>query len=429
MRENRLRSSIRFGLVAWWIVLVRLAWPDGSGAGLGDRIFDKLDLGARLGPLGQDLFSQSYMRASIVTLLVIGAMPLAAGLVALLRMVARADVRASKADPLARLRDAVARRPRAAALASAVPGLLAALATFLVYPVAASDGAAALLIAVSGGAALAAGAMSAVVARGLLHLLVAPLETAAPGDEGTQAEGHTFAAVAVTREARAAVGVLAAISLAVVGAVVALPLSALDSAAYWAALLGYVALAGASAVAYRRVSRVALGLDGVRVEGSSRRRFFAYRDLDEVVSLGGEILLRREDRTVLRLQLHGRDAERREAIALRLEACIARARAPGAAHRLARGETDYRRAGASREELWEVLEAPAAEPAARARAAAALAVGSGDDDRRRLRVAAAHCAEPATRVALLRIAEVEFEEAEAAGAVLLPAKRMSYPGP
>ena len=70
---------------------------------------------------------------------------------------------------------------------------------------------------------------------------------------------------------------------------------------------------------------------------------------------------------------------------------------------------DYRAAGVDDEILWSVVEAPRAEPTARAGAAAALAPKLGDGDRARLRVAAGSSALPELRTALEDIAAADAE--------------------
>ena len=425
MREGRSRSLTAAALAAGWALLLWSAWPRVFGKSLLERLFWMLGdaLGAVLGKVGGDFGWALYMRMAVLVALALGVAPAAAALVLGARMLARAQLRATGTDPLVPVRAWAARRPRALAALLAAPGaLLAALSFLRHWPHA--DVPDVLAAALS---ALLAMGTSAVFGRGLFGLLQAPLDAgAAEAEEG--ADGFAFAAVAVTRETRAAVGALGVVSLGVAALLVTMSPTALQSDANLAGLAAYVAALAAAAAAFRGASRIALGLDGVLVMGSSRRRFFGYHDLDGVaVTPAGDLVLQRGGRAALRLQLHGKDAGRRAAIVARLEAGIQRARAPGAAHRLAeaataeqlahaaRGETGYRRASATREELWEVLEAPAADAAARTRAAAALAVGSGGEDRARLRVAAEHCAEPATRAALLRIVEAEGEaEAEAA---------------
>ena len=44
-----------------------------------------------------------------------------------------------------------------------------------------------------------------------------------------------------------------------------------------------------SALLFRRASRVAVGVDGVRVAGTSRTRFYGYKDLDGVRVNGGDV--------------------------------------------------------------------------------------------------------------------------------------------
>jgi len=163
------------------------------------------------------------------------------------------------------------------------------------------------------------------------------------------------------------------------------------------------------------------------VTGSSRTRFFAYHDIDAVqATRGGDVLLFRNDRAVLRLQLHGEDQGRHEAIAERIREGLAHARAPrggGAARladalgtaslaRAAQGLGSFRAPGVTRDELWELVEAPGTAATSRAAAAEALASGADPADRTRMRVAAERCAEPLARSVLTRVAGVEEGEEE-----------------
>lgn len=233
-----------------------------------------------------------------------------------------------------------------------------------------------------------------------------------------------FSAVAVTREARGLVAAFAAANVAFVAAVLMLPITARH---VWA----FAAFALLGVFAFRRASRIAVGLDGVLVMGTSRRRFFGYRDLDAAeVAASGDIILRRGRREVLRLQLSGDDVPRLAAIVDRIRAGIARARdqAGDVAQRFAEtanaaalsqaahGHAHYRGRAASREDLLALVESPATDAAARAAAAGALGRAADADERQRLRVAAGLCAEPEARAVLLRVAgaapEAEAEESD-----------------
>jgi len=220
-----------------------------------------------------------------------------------------------------------------------------------------------------------------------------------------------------------------------VGAALAasLPFETLIDNRVLAAGLVYIALIAAAASEFQRASRIAVGNDGILVSGTSRTRFFGYHEVDGAEGTDrGEIVLRRGEAVVLRLQLHGDDAMRRDELLARVRGQIARAAALAGGHaqrlaqaasaaelgRAARGGGDYRAAGSTRDDLWEVVEAPIAASERRRAAAAALAASFDGDDRARLRIAAEHCADPAARAALLRIAEgvaeAELEEDEEA---------------
>jgi hypothetical protein len=342
------------------------------------------------------------------------------------RMIARASLRATGADPRARLQRWIEERPRTVRALLAAPAALTLNLDLVgrVLEAAVTRPVAAAVWLVAGIAAPALGVW--LLARSLLRGMLAPLVH--EGEAERSADGFSFSAVAVTREARAAVALLAVATLAVLAALVFMPTTAGDPRVP-PALLAYTVLAATAAAAFRRASRVALGLDGVRIGGTSRTRFFAYRDLDAVeATFAGDILLRRHGRVVLRLQLHGEDASLREAIVARLRDAIAVAGTPGggAAHRLAesaspallaqaaRGDGNYRAPGATREELWEVVEKPSANGKARTLAANALARGGDREDRARLRIAAERCADPETREALEKLAASEAQAEEEA---------------
>src|SRR5262249_17736124 len=163
------------------------------------------------------------------------------------------------------------------------------------------------------------------LARGLGRWALTPLVYDDERERG--ADGFVFSAVAVTWEARAAVVLFAMVMLAANAAFVLVPTVA-SSPNTSTAFLAYTAFPAAFSLGFRRASRIALGFDGVRIGGTSRTRFFAYRDLDAVeTTRAGDVVLRRHGRVVLRLQLHGRDASLRGAIVERLRGAIAQAAA------------------------------------------------------------------------------------------------------
>lgn len=283
----------------------------------------------------------------------------------------------------------------------------------------------------------AAFAITALVRR-YLALLAAP--PARPEDlvlAGAGEDEIYFSAVAVTREARGLVAGFAVATLGVMAALVALPVTTLaENGLPFLAVYG--ALAASAAAAYHRASRIAVGTDGVFVTGTSRRRFFAYRDLEAAeIASSGEIVLRAGGRVKLRLQLIGGDAPRMEAIVARMAAGIERARAQGAdgAQRFmetatakslakaAHGRGDYRERAVSREDLLTIVESPATTAEGRAAAAAALERAANATEHARLRIAAERCAEPEARAMLLRIAgdrpedEAALETAEDEAAI------------
>ncbi|HSO35507.1 MAG TPA: hypothetical protein VLT33_23420 [Labilithrix sp.] len=345
----------------------------------------------------------------------------------LVRTVARARVRAGLADPLERARAfAAGRSPARAHVLAAAPALAwVALNARHYAHVAADQSPYALLPGIVLPAAVALLAHVVLARRGLRALLAPTLDEHEAASEEAQAEGFTFDAVAVTRETRGAVGGLAAVSAAMALAMVLLPVSSMRSPSFVAALAAYVALTAGAAALFRRASRVSIGLDGVLVRGSSRTRFYGFRDVDRARVRGGDLELLRGERVVVRLQLHGKDAARRDALLTRLEAAIARARAErdepavsfvsGATRadmtRAAEGGGDYRQPAVSREQLWSVLEGPAIDTAARRAAAEALAGSRDPAERARLRVAAEHCAEPAVRARMQELLDDDASDA------------------
>jgi hypothetical protein len=277
--------------------------------------------------------------------------------------------------------------------------------------------------------------------RALLLGLLTPLTGEAAGEP---AEGFTFSAVAVTPETRAAVGGLLAITVAVIALYAGLEGRFVYSSEGVLGLIAYVALAVGAAFVFQRASRIGIGFDGVLVRGSSRTRFFAYREIDTVeATRWGDVLLRSDGHLVLRLQLHGPDEGRHQAIADRIQVGILRARdlrgggsarlaeAVGTAPlaRAAQGVSSFRAPGVSREELWELVEAPGTRGDARAAAAEALALGAGFEDRSRMRIAAERCADPSTRAVLERVAAGREDEEEDDGAVVRRVRRLDLPRP
>jgi hypothetical protein len=221
----------------------------------------------------------------------------------------------------------------------------------------------------------------------------------------------TFSAVAVTARTRGAVAALALASAGMVAWVSTLSLTALvDHPGLMAVLAAYVAAAAGAAAAFRRTSRIVVGIDGLR----AGHAFHAYRDLDEARARGADLELVRRGRVVLRLQMHSDDAGRRDEVLARLGEAIRAARSvdtrgaaavvqamPSAKVASASvGGQSYRFPALSREQLWELVEGPTTDATTRTAAAEVLAVGLDDTDRSRLRVAAARSAEPRVRVAL-----------------------------
>ncbi len=359
------------------------------------------------------------------------------------RMVARAHTRAGHVDPLDRVRDFARVHPKVTGALLCLPGVLWSMLFLRWY-----RGTALELLPRFVLPALISGYGHLALARFGLRALLAPTLSEAESEPVDVTKDEIrFNAVAVTRETRAAVGVVAALSVVMAAAALVLPIGTLmHDARFFAAVSGYVAVVLAGTAFFRKASRIAIGLDGVLVYGTSRTRFFAYRDLDGARTRSGDLEILRGSKVVLRLQLHGHDATRRDAVLERLKASLTRANdeqndattgyVASASSldlvRAAQGAGDYRRAAVSREQLWAVVEGPAIDSASRKAAAEALAHSCDEGERARLRVAAEHCAEPMVRIALHQLAElaeaIDDDEAGSTPAQLRAAPRAASSG-
>jgi hypothetical protein len=269
------------------------------------------------------------------------------------------------------------------------------------------------------------------IARAWTHDLLAPTMPSKTSEPlALEVDEILFSAVAVTRETKAAIAALAALTLGVIAFIATRPIGELfRDQRLIAVIVSYVGVAAASAFAFRRASRISVGVDGVYVGGTSRPRFYAYRNMDAVRVRNGDIELVKNERVVLRLQLHGEDATRREAIVARIEAGLAQAREverDAAAHfvtsrsrekvsNAVEGKLDYRMPSVSPDALWSLVEGSGVDAATRTAAAEALAHSGGTVDRGRFRVAAIHCADPKVRVVLEELGSEDGEEAAASG--------------
>ncbi|HZU84984.1 MAG TPA: hypothetical protein VE987_18765, partial [Polyangiaceae bacterium] len=323
----RLRST---KLEALWVVLgvlgswaLRLTAVMWLGAWLQVRAYGDWYKGTAAGSPVYYLLDQLFRQLVTTLDVAIAAGTLAMPLVLLARLLARARVRSGRADPLDRVRRWTERHPRMTRALTAVPGALTTAAvslemarrgwtTSLPYAVVPLLG------------------LTWLTRLGLRALLAPTLGAAADEAPHTVADDEiVFSAVAVTRETVATVGAFAVLPLV---AVLALTLlgprgDAGENGAFVAVMLTYIAVAGGGAALFQRASRIAVGIDGVLVRGTSRTRFVAYRDLDAVTVHGANVDLVRAGRVVMRLQLHGEDAARRGPIVARIEEKIARAAA------------------------------------------------------------------------------------------------------
>jgi hypothetical protein len=404
---------------------IRVNWYQGVVTDAIYRILSGFPSAARYA----DMIFQDFVQVFAITFgvtLFFGTVFAVLGAVA--RMLARARIRAGQVDFLDRVRGWTAAHPSATRVLPAIPAILFGLR--LVWPGpfelhhldewlgGLARGAAPLLLAMWG--------MTGMTRKGLRSLLAPTMGGAAQSQTrfDISADEIAFDAVAVTRETLAMVGVFTAITLAVPAFIWTRPILELFTSTSIFYFVGaYIAFAGAGAYAFRKASRVAVGLDGVHVHGTSRARFFAYRDIDSARTNGSDLELVKRGKVVLRLQLHGEDAARRDAVLARITENIARVREGRGAvaaqlvasatkehlARLAEGAGDYRLATLTREQLWALVEGPEIEASARQAAAEALVRSSDPAERARLRVAAEHCAEPMVRVALEEIAGEEEE--------------------
>ena len=352
------------------------------------------------------------------------ATPFLAALGALARVLARARVRAGEVDPLARVRVFAKKH---AALTVASPAML-----WLAYSAAhyvRHDHIYRLPFAV---AAPLVFLVQLLVTRFALAALLAP--TLDTNDEAKDlalaADDFDFAAVAVTREAKLKVKGLVVLTVAMVASLLAVP--TFDNIVLDVGVALYVPLALSLAIYFRRASRISVGLDGIHIRGSSRSRFYAFSDLDDARTNGSTIEILRAGRETLRLQLHGPDAARRDALVHRLSAALARAAderdAPvtrfvnnatrDALARVADGSVSYREAAVSRDQLWAALEGPSVAPVARVAAAEVLARNPDPSERARFRIAAERCAEPSARARMHELLEDEEEQSDGAAGLV-----------
>jgi hypothetical protein len=349
-----------------------------------------------------------------------GTLILASGLAplgAMVRMIARARIRVGQRDLLDPVRAWMSAHPQLTRALFATPGLFALHA--LLWPGHHGTEPLDRLLVVAPASLLVAWGLYALSKRGARALLAPTLEGESASTMTIGADEIVFDAVAVTREAKGIIAALAALPLAVVALIGSRPLASLfhDRWPFYV-MASYIVVATVTAVVFQKASRVAVGVDGVHVRGTSRAKFHAYRDLDGARANGADIELVRRGRVVVRLQLHGQDAARRDAVLARMTNNIARVKSGGRAMaaqmvasasedalaRVAHGAGDYRVAALTREQLWALVEGPEIAGDARRAAAAALAKASDERERDRLRVAASLCAEPQVRIALEEMA-------------------------
>ncbi len=393
--------------------------------------------GHRVDAVLRDLVKDTASVLALPLHALIASVTVAVPLALLVRMVARARLRAGLPDPLDRAREWTTLHRRATRALSAIPAAAWVVGVLMqVWMVDRWHGwwwlddldgrhGEQVYAACLAGFTLAAVLASALVYKATkpaLRAFLSPTVDLREKDETAPNSERRigFDAVAVTAETRAAVAVMAALPVATFFAIQA---ANLGDTGTLLALAAYASTAVAGALAFRRASRIAVGVDGIFVTGSSRSRFFAYRDVDAVRANGSDIELLRGSRVVLRLQLHGEDATQKELIVARIEEAIDAARkrrteavgeivasaTPERLARLADGAEGYRSPSVTRDQLWSVVGAPEADAATRTAAARALVTRGDGHDRARLRVAASECAQPGVRVALMELADEDDE--------------------
>lgn len=206
--------------------------------------------------------------------------------------------------------------------------------------------------------------------------------------------------------------ILVALGMAVVAALTAIP------AIGFAAILPV--LAGS---AYLMPARIAVGADGLLYRMRLGSRFFPWSEVESLSPTGRGVAVVLKSGERCEIPTAGR-AEMREYELLAQASLLARAAeardafhrgvVPDAGARVARlgrtkekwvaalrdREGSFRDAPLRTDDLWKVLESPAASATARAGAAAVIATEATEEDRARLRIAADVCAEPRLRVVL-----------------------------
>ncbi len=352
----------------------------------------------------------------------------AIGVTALAFRQARGALAGSARDPMVRARDFFRRHPRAAAALAWAPTLVTAL---LLAPAMLGHfgGTAAWLFATRVGvpiAVLLTGTANAAVNRLALRSLDQLRDRHVETVTAVDRDETTFQAVAVTPRTQGAVVGMLALTLAMVYGVGQSGTFWMRDALHGLPLIAYALASLGFAAWFRKASTIAVGRDGIFIRGTSKERFFAYQDFDEVRLGGMHFDFHRAGKRVLRLQLHGTDDARAEALAERIRGALARSHRTDGAHLLARsavggslgraaqGATDYRQPSVSREQLWELVEGEATDQRARVAAAEAIATSIDGPERARLRVAAHHVADPKVRVTLEELADDEAEGAPAA---------------
>ena len=367
--------------------------------------------------------------ASLVSMLTLSSTALA--VIAIAVRLARAASAGSARDPVIRLRDWLRQRPRLAAGLPWMPALLMVpgLVRTAVRMTGGIDAWGSTSLFVAPVALAALGTLTALAGRFALRSLDRVRDRAGATITAVERDETTFLAVAVTPRTQGAVLAMVLVTVAMIAGLSPSGHSWLRDTAHGLPIAAYVVGAIGAALWFRKASTIAVGRDGIFVRGTSKERFFAYQDFDEVRLAGVHFDFHRGGKRVLRLQLHGADDARAEALAERIRAALAASRRTDGAHLLAQsakagvlgravqGASDYRQPSISREQLWELVEGDATDAQARLAAATALASSGDSGERARLRVAAHQVADPKVRVALEELGDDEAAESQAAAPV------------
>jgi hypothetical protein len=182
--------------------------------------------------------------------------------------------------------------------------------------------------------------------------------------------------------------------------------------------------AGIAAMNFMARTSIVLGTDGTLVRSRGDERFIPHADVTRVMSHARSTVALYLESGPVEL-IHTKDPSHQLALSMRIERAVRGARIKGSAnvsalvgrqgrtrnewlealHRLKNDEGTYREIAVREDDLWRLLEDPAAPEDARAGAALVLRRSLDDSGKARIRVAARTTASPRLRVALEDTAE------------------------